>query len=118
MYWNKASEALYGYSAEEALGRRLIDLIIPPPMRESVQQGMRKMFETGEPIPASELTLVRKDGSSVLVFSSHAYLHQPDREPEMFCIDIDLSERSRAHAELRIAATAFESCLLYTSRCV
>lgn len=109
LYWNKASESVYGYSAEEAIGQKLIDLIIPAPMRESVQQAMRKMFETGEPIPAGELSLVRKDGSSVLVFSSHAYLHQPQQEPEMFCIDIDLSERSRAHAELRIAATAFES---------
>jgi len=33
----------------------------------------------------------------------------PGREAELFCIDIDLSERHKAEAELRIAATAFEA---------
>ncbi|MBT9506909.1 EAL domain-containing protein [Rhodoferax sp.] len=108
-YWNKASERLYGYSAEEALGRNLRELIIPPDMREGVREAMHQMFETGQAIPASELVLQRKDGSSVPVFSSHAYVEQPGREPEMFCIDIDLTERARADAELRIAATAFEA---------
>ncbi|WP_296446534.1 EAL domain-containing protein [Rhodoferax sp. UBA5149] len=107
-YWNKASERLYGYTAGEAIGRKLQDLIIPPEMREGVRQAMHQMFETRQPIPAGELSLLRKDGSRVPVFSSHAYVHQPGREPEMFCIDIDLSDRARADAELRIAATAFE----------
>jgi two-component system, cell cycle sensor histidine kinase and response regulator CckA len=29
-YWNMASEQLYGYSAQEAIGRNLMDLIVPP----------------------------------------------------------------------------------------
>ena len=108
-YWNKASERLYGYTAQEAIGRNLLDLIIAPPMRDGVRQAMQHMFTTQEVIPASELTLMHKDGSEVQVFSSHAYLNQPGRPPEMFCLDIDLSERMRADAELRIAAAAFEA---------
>ena len=53
--------------------------------------------------------MMRKDGSPVSVFSSHGYVHQSGAEPEMFCIDIDLTERHRADAELRIAAAAFEA---------
>jgi len=108
-YWNKASEQLYGFTAEEAIGRKLQDLIIPAGMREGVNEAMRQMFETQVPIPAGELVLKRKDGSAVPVFSSHAFVDLPGREAEMFCIDIDLSERYRADAELRIAATAFEA---------
>ncbi|WP_394791754.1 EAL domain-containing protein [Rhodoferax sp.] len=109
LYWNKASEHLYGYTAEEAIGRNLRDLIIPLEMHEGVRQAMQQMFTTHEAIPAGELLLQHKDGSRVPVFSSHAYVQTPGRPAELFCIDIDLSERMRAEDELRIAATAFEA---------
>ena len=40
-YWNQASERLYGYTAREAIGRNLVDLIIPPEMRGDVEQADR-----------------------------------------------------------------------------
>ncbi|MDO9233965.1 MAG: EAL domain-containing protein [Methylotenera sp.] len=110
-YWNQASEYLYGFSAEEALGKNLTDLIIPPEMRSGVKEAMHQMFETGEPIPASELTLIRKGGSKVEVFSSHAYVHVPGRAPEMFCMDIDLSDRKKD--EERIRKLAFYDVLTH-----
>ena len=39
-FWNQASERLYGFTAQEALGRNLRELIIPAPMREGVRQAM------------------------------------------------------------------------------
>jgi PAS domain-containing protein len=57
-YWNKASEHLYGYTAEEALGRNLTELIIPPEMRDGVRQAMQQMFATQQAIPAGELSLM------------------------------------------------------------
>ncbi len=90
---------MYGYSAQEAIGRNLVDLIIPPEMRDGVRQAMQQMEATGEAVPASELSLTRKDGSRVSVFSSHAIVNMPGRPQELFCIDIDLTERERAEAE-------------------
>ncbi|MGQ0730213.1 EAL domain-containing protein [Acidovorax sp.] len=103
-YWNQASEQLYGYTAEEALGGNLLDLIIPPPMRDGVRAHMQHMFATGEVIPAGELQLQRKDGTPVHVFSSHAYIQVPGHPPEMFCIDIDISGRKAAEDEARYLA--------------
>jgi len=100
-YWNQATERLYGYTAQEAIGRNLVDLIIPPEMRGDVEQAIQQMAETGQPIPESELSLMRKDGSRVTVFSSHAIVHVPGREPELFCIDVDLTELKRAEEALR-----------------
>ena len=37
VYWNAASEKIYGYSTPEALGQSLYDLIIPDEMREDVK---------------------------------------------------------------------------------
>jgi PAS domain S-box-containing protein len=109
-YWNRASQLLYGYSAEEALGRSLLELIIPPAMRDDVAGAMRHMAQTGEPIAASELTLMRKDGSPVDVFSSHAIVSRADGSKELFCIDIDLSDHKRAEQEReRLQAQLFQA---------
>ena len=100
-YWNDASEVLYGYPAREAIGKNLLDLIIPPEMKDGVRQAIKTMSETRQAIPASELTLVRKDGSRVTVYSSHAVIIRPGHEPEFFCIDIDLTERKLAEEGLK-----------------
>ncbi len=100
-YWNKASENLYGYTAGEALGRSLLDLIIPPEMRADVWQAIQYMAESGQPIPSAELSLMRKDGSRVTVYSSHSVVSVPGRPPELFCLDVDLSERKQMEEALR-----------------
>ncbi|MBI5687842.1 MAG: PAS domain S-box protein [Verrucomicrobia bacterium] len=99
-YWNEASERLYGYTAAEAIGRSLPDLIFPPEMREGMKEASRQMAQTGQPIPPSELSLMRKDGSRVTVFASHVIVRTPGREPELFCVDIDLTERKQAEERL------------------
>jgi PAS domain S-box-containing protein len=99
-YWNKASEKLYGYTAEEAIGQNLLDLIIPPEMRPDVQQAIELMAETAQTIPSSELSLMRKDGSRVSVYSSHAIVESPGKPNELFCIDIDLTELKQAENEI------------------
>ena len=96
-YWNRASEKLYGYRAEEALQGNLLELIIPSEMREAVRHNLEGVRE-GRTIENGELELMRKDGSRVPVYSSHTVLRRPGEEPELFCIDIDLSER-KAHEQ-------------------
>ncbi len=103
-YWNKASETLYGYSEQEALGKNLLDLIIPAEMQASVRESMQAMFTQGAPIPSGELRLRHKDGSPVDVFSSHTRIEVPGQAPELFCIDIDISGRKAAEEEARYLA--------------
>jgi PAS domain S-box-containing protein len=99
-FWNTASEKLYGYSAQEAIGKNLLDLIIPAEMHSGVQQAMQQMAEDGKPIPSAELSLMRKDGSRVTVYSSHSVIPVPGRTSELFCLDIDLTERKQAELAL------------------
>jgi PAS domain S-box-containing protein len=92
-FWNHASEKLYGYTKEEALGRALEDLIIPEEMRAGVIEGIKNWHETGTAIPAGELILRHKNGGPVSVFSSHAMQRDSRGEPEMYCVDVSLAER-------------------------
>jgi PAS domain S-box-containing protein len=97
-FWNRASERIYGYSAAEAIGKNLLDLVIPPEMRTAAGAAIAKMARTGDVEPAQELQLLRKDGSLVPVYSSHALTKRDGLAYELFCLDIDLSEQKRAEA--------------------
>ncbi|WP_269520368.1 putative bifunctional diguanylate cyclase/phosphodiesterase [Alteromonas sp. BMJM2] len=105
IYWNTSSEDIYGYSQEEALGKRLEDLIIPALMRDDVLSVHKKWLLEGIPIPSGELALQRKDGKTVHVFSSHVMLGEHTDSPEMYCVDIDLSEQHAIRNELEKLAT-------------
>jgi PAS domain S-box-containing protein len=100
-YWNAASEVAYGYSAAEAIGRNLVDLIIPPEMRDAVRQVIRNGAQTGVMPAAAELLLLHKDGSRVPVFSSHAVLRPEQGEPRLYCMDVDLREIKALEGQLR-----------------
>ncbi len=108
-YWNPASERLYGYTRAEALGKNLLDLIIPAPIQAEVKAAIAHMAQTGQPIPTGELSLQHKDGSRVQVLSSHTLIHSPGQPTEFFCADIDLSARYQLEDALRESEQRFRS---------
>jgi len=101
IYWNQASTQLYGYSLQEAMGRRLEELIIPPAARNQVVSAINHWMLGGPPIAAAELPLQRKDGKQVWVYSTHSMLRDSRDQPELYCIDIDLSEQKQINLELQ-----------------
>jgi two-component system, sensor histidine kinase and response regulator len=59
--WNPGAERIYGYSAQEAIGRSF-DLFVPSEELPQALEADRKMFETGQPISFEERAQ-RKDGN-------------------------------------------------------
>ena len=103
IYWNDASEHLYGYTKAEAIGQQLEDLVFPLEMRQGVIDAIQNWLINGQLIPADELNLIRKDGSRVTVYSSHLMLINTEGEQELYCLDIDLSEQKQTEENLRQA---------------
>lgn len=46
--FNPAAERVFGFKREEAVGRELAELIIPPALRERHRQGLARYLKTGE----------------------------------------------------------------------
>jgi PAS domain S-box-containing protein len=67
--WNRASTALFGFSAEEALGQNL-DLIIPAHLRAAHWKGFEAALESGTMKLKGRPTLTRaqhKDGRKLYI---------------------------------------------------
>ena len=106
IYWNDSSKILYGYSTEQAIGKQLEDLIIPDEIRDHVISGINTWIDGGSPIPASELSLKRSDGSRVSVFSNHFLLRNLQNEVELYCVDIDLTDLKKIEKQKQYAEAA------------
>ena len=46
--WNPQSERIFGWTAQEVLGRRLSEVIPPPAFREAHERGIRTFESTGQ----------------------------------------------------------------------
>ncbi|MBA2780207.1 PAS domain S-box protein [Billgrantia kenyensis] len=90
IYWNEESVRLYGYRAEEAVGLRLEELIIPDAMQEEVVRLHTAWLYEGRPIPSGRLLPQDKRGQPVPVFSYHVMFDEFTDDPVMFCVDVRL----------------------------
>ncbi|MGZ5009597.1 MAG: PAS domain S-box protein [Methylobacter sp.] len=64
--WNHPAEKIFGWTKEEAIGRCLDELIIPPAQRDAHRQGLERFLRTGVgPFlnKSIEQTAIRRDGT-------------------------------------------------------
>jgi len=104
VYWNKKSEEIYGYSSKEAINKQLEDLIIPDFMKDDVIKANNNWYYNDIAIPSAELPLIRKDGSTVLVYSSHIMIKDEFNNQTMFCMDIDLTIQKKLQENDKVLA--------------
>ena len=98
-YWNEGSERLYGYTAAEAIGRSILELIIPPALRAAFDRNFQHTHDGRTTLNTGVQWLNRKDGSAVQVQCNEIITEHPDRGIEIYCVDFDLTDRHRAEAQ-------------------
>ena len=101
---NPAGEHLFGYRREDAVGRKLVDLIVPPRMRERAQADWEKFRSTG----SSELlqsrhdaVAIKSDGSEFPVEVAAAAIRAGEL-PLLTIFLRDVSARKQSEQELTV----------------
>jgi PAS domain S-box-containing protein len=98
-YWNRGAEELYGWTAEQAVGRVMLELLntmFEVPLKQIEEQ----VIEAGR--WEGELVQTKKDGSQVVVASRWSLQRDESSAPAAILItNNDITERKRAEAEAR-----------------
>ena len=99
--WNPAAEDVFGYRWDEAIGRELAELIIPPAYRAAHRAALTRYVDTRQPTILDrrlELSALRSDGSEFPV--ELTVTRVPDVEPPLFTGFVrDLSRRRSGERE-------------------
>jgi len=97
--WNVGAERLYGYSAEEVVGKQL-DMLIPPERLDEFPQALT-MVKRGESLANYETIRLRKDGKKISVSVTDSPMRsEGGRVTGLSSIGRDITERKRLEEEL------------------
>jgi PAS domain S-box-containing protein len=103
--WNRQAEALFGWTAVEMVGSKLVDRAVPPEFRNAHRAGLRDFRETGEaPVVGKVLDSlrgIRKDGGEFPI--ELVITRQNTRMAGIHFIGFvrDLTERRRLERQLQ-----------------
>ncbi len=96
-YWNKSAERLYGWTAAEAVGRSIAELLYREP--GEFREATRRTVERGE--WAGELQQVTKAGVALTVECHWTLVRDEAGNPRsVFAINTDITEKKRIEHQL------------------
>lgn len=97
--WNPGAERLYGYTAEEALGRGM-DMLVPEKLRDTARKRVDRIM-SGERVGHFETQRLHKDGTTIDVsLTLSPVLDGDDRLIGVSAIARDITERKRLEERL------------------
>ena len=106
--WNKGAEHVYGYSAEEVIGKP-VSILAPSDLREETNR-LSERVKKGEKISNFETIRQRKDGKLIYVsFTLSPVFDRYGKLTAVSFISRDISERMRAEERIRNLASIVES---------
>jgi PAS domain S-box-containing protein len=100
-FWNRASEFIFGWKAEDANGRTLGQLIFTPGQGVSFREMLKQIKQNGGKIGPTEFHFTRKDGTEGFCLSTVFGIPFEEGTLLFVCMDVDVTERKQADTEIR-----------------
>jgi PAS domain S-box/diguanylate cyclase (GGDEF) domain len=107
--WNKQAEQIFGWRADEVLGRSFLDFMVPPSEHAQVQAAVRQAI-TDTPNSQSLNWNETRSGARLLCEWMNAALRDSDgRLSGVVSLAIDVTERNRLQEQLRVSAENYRT---------
>ncbi len=110
--WNHASEILYGYSKNEAIGRKLGELVLNENDKDEFERLFEEMKASGRPAAPREWKVHNKTNREFTVYSSLFPVLQSGQVIEIYRMDVDISDRVESERRLSEIKDRLESLAL------
>ncbi len=99
--WNKTAERMFGWSAEEALGRNLFDFLVADQAKGQVKQVTDSLMQ-GTMNRRSINDNKTRDGRTITCEWNNSVLSDPEGRPEMvLSLALDITEKLRAEQAVK-----------------
>ncbi|OIO35237.1 MAG: hypothetical protein AUJ74_07280 [Candidatus Omnitrophica bacterium CG1_02_44_16] len=98
--WNHASEVLYGYSKHEVIGRKGLGMILGAADLRVFEEAFENIKVTGRSPQAREWKVRNKGGKELTIYSSMFPILQNGKVIEVYCMDVDISDRAESEKRL------------------
>lgn len=101
IFWNKTAEGMYGWRAEEVIGKRTTDFLFRnvPPEYPDAQRTLRERGEW-----RGEFNQITKEGQQLIVESRWTLVRDVDGKPiQKLVVNTDITQSKRLQAELQRA---------------
>jgi len=99
--WNPACQRMYGWSAEEAVGRTLGELMLDDAGAKEFDAALREIDRTGKPQGPAEWPFRRRDGTSGVCYSTIFPIPGGPGRGTYICMDVDITALKTAEKALR-----------------
>jgi PAS domain S-box-containing protein len=110
-HWNAACTHLYGFTAEEAIGKRLQDILLSGDTAKEFMQILKDIWDSGKARKPQEWSVQTRSGEERWVYSTMFPIFEHGAVSEVFCMDMDITARKRAEEEVRFARDRAQSYL-------
>ncbi|HXR08405.1 MAG TPA: PAS domain S-box protein [Candidatus Acidoferrum sp.] len=97
--WNAGAERLYGYAAEEAIGKA-VELVVPPALHQKTRRMLEEARQGGQVSEFETTVRLRRDGTKVDVSSAiSAVKDETGQVMGAAILAVDITERKEAEEE-------------------
>jgi PAS domain S-box-containing protein len=99
LYWNPASESMYGWKSIDVIGKKLDQLIYTPKEQAEFMDILAEVQATGEPFGPYEAQIRRHDNTTGWVLATTFSIPMNDEQIGFVGMNVDITERKQAEEQ-------------------